>query len=560
MKNRVLSFRARRRLSRGVGPLGPILLVLALASPARADNPPGLGDEPQGTCHVANPPTCHPSKRLLCRPGGATCKCVCVPKNTAPHLSACLNDSVAYVGAGPVDMKGLYPSLAAQRAVQNQLLNTNLSQTKRETLYRACTQGYKLVPVTLAYLSDDDGTHATGRMDSSGQVHPLERFPGDPHDYRAGMISLTNDILLASGACFGLELKGTAMLRSTAFNRANCGASEPWNAIQKLLDGGPSSIPNPDPALLTNKNVVVWMNWGRETTNPDLADVGAPDSQGCSGGVGSTIRLPPVPRNIYLAGGYVFLGTSHLAHELGHHLGAWADTLLAKSEPLATPSGHVYEANLNPARAAKWTYPVPGVPHKFQARLINRKQPLTGPVADSLKLEVSQALQSMGPLPTDADLGEEAYLPFGVSPFCGEPTITVGTATFKATDAMKFNTMSYFAGNQELRRFSHGEVVRMEQALAGTLPADVIADAPAVNRDYLAYRVVDPVQHPTLPYAPYQPSFLTKAEWELMVKSHPDALAREFVTMGAAKDVPMATVTPGTGGVTPGSVAGIVPH
>ena len=455
--------------------------------------------------------------------------------HTLPHFQ---NASVAYISSGLLDMKGLYPSLVKQRALQDQLLSENLSASKRNDLYHACST-YKLLPVVLVYLRDDDGKHATGELDSYGNVRPLKRFRGnyeDNYDYRANMISLTNDMLLASNACFGLELKKSFLLTSTRFNKLSSGEREVNEEVEAFLNGDNSILANPDPELLSKNSIVVWMSWGTDPTDPD--------SQGYSSGTASFIHLPAWPRNIFPAGGRIYLGTSHLAHELGHYLGALVHTFYN--------SGAGEFVVLDAEKAANWEFEPPfAYPPGTQKQvwMINRMVPLVGDNAalinDRNKIEdnVNAVIGSMdnfdsdlcyGIMDTPIDMTQEFFLLFGQSPFNdGTQRVDIKERSFTATDAARFNVMGYFFGNQELRRFSPQQVERMTQAITGTLPQNLPsygADYP-ISRTHLAIREINPAQSPTLPYTPYQPSLMTQQEWEFMVEMFPDSVTREFVNI-----------------------------
>jgi hypothetical protein len=519
------------------------------------------------SCAGVAKPTCPPGHMAICLAVLGKCHCSC------KQVGCGANTSVAAISGGPLDMTALHQKLTDQRELQNQLLDYVLSDASRLALYRACPS-YKLIATTLVYVRDQDGTHATGRTASPGRVRPLQRFPGDPHDYRAQMISLTNDILLASGACFGLEVKGTVLFTDPTpgnlLNRASCSSvpTDPtfgWTHIENLLKNGSTVVTdptgaqtvvtNPNPALLTDKNVVVWMSWGRENTDP--ADPGSQDSQGCAGGGGATIRIPPVPRNIYVANGFAYLGTSHLAHEFGHFLGG-------VNHPHDLPpwdGGLVTGEVNNPQLAAFWAYAVPGTnPVQYKKRPIHRMVPLSGGDASAAQGFLAQSMQSYA---SGAALPQEPFLGVGVAPYCSEAKITVGTNTFTAANQLKFNVMSYWYGNQELRRFLASDVYYMKRALAGEIPADELALKDkygfplVVNRNNLTTRVINPAQHPALPYAPYRPTFMTAAEWKLLLKN-PRAVDREFVNGGHPEaDVTMPTVNPGSG---PGAIGGVAPH
>jgi len=427
------------------------------------------------------------------------------------------NDSIAEIKPGVIDMKGLYTALSAQRNLQNNLLNIILTKEQRNSIYRACPE-YKIIPVTIVYLQDDDGKRATGYKDSYGVVHPMQRFYSDTYDYRANMIGLTNDILLASGACFGLELKYTVLLKSTLFNSFSVvDTDNTYAKIVNFLEGDNSVIVNPAPDALNTKNIVIWMPWGKDPKEPDM--------QGFSGDDMKFIKLPAFPADIYFSSGRLYLGNSHLAHELGHffHLSHTFPNVALDIENM------VYSASWEAGNIGTWEYELP---FSYPVQKVTRKINLNLMPKDSSKIETLQtkikdAINNWsytfdqdywdGVQDTKADLLPGFFTAFNIAPYSDSyNSVCLNGKCFELDDSVRLNIMSYWGGNQELKRYSPEQVKKMEDVLSGT-------------RNYLAYKVAS---SPTIPYKPYSPYLMTQAEWELMVKMYPESAARLIVGMG----------------------------
>lgn len=175
---------------------------------------------------------------------------------------------------------------------------------------------YFLLRVTAVLTANTAGTQSLGETVGT-QVRPAAPYLRDPvvhtqpgDNYVKDEINLANLQLLASGACFGLDVENLRYVIATSdlLHTRECGDM----GHQATVDWLAMKAAHPIEDNPYRDSVIIIYRWGSGSQ---------PSAQGCSGLDYPYILMPGKYYNSRLVDGQTVLGSSHLTHELGHFMG-----------------------------------------------------------------------------------------------------------------------------------------------------------------------------------------------------------------------------------------------
>ena len=411
-------------------------------------------------------------------------------------------------GETPWDYEWL-PKIVVNDMMSQMRVNMNLldllCKGYRDPAYGNCTT-FKLLRVTAVMTADDDGTKA---------MYRLYRFPGtnlewvvpkEPQlrdhnlhqnlltdNFIADWIRLANQQLLASGACFGLDVENIRYERldDTKLNTQKCEGSTQADGLyaSTLLQNAGYG----DSVILLFTNAA--SETGQGCSGLCTPTVGIEDCHGQINhqeGVVGVIRLPRYRTRPIPIDGTVAPGNNHLTHELGHYLGLvdiWPGSL---AQQLSDLSGYTGGWNSN---GLPWTSQNAPLLGKTWVELVNLRESALEVIAnygphlvDGVPPGDTDA--TAGPVrnpdyviyDTPVDMGPGLAYIMGDLACEGEQTYTLNrydytsnprkvyTETVTINDTVRDNAMNYWWCGPPRQHFSVDQVRRMTYVLETERP------------------------------------------------------------------------------------------